>query len=155
MKTIKIMLLHLIFFVFSVQFALAATYGAGVTLQELTKVSAISEQPDKYIGKKVLVKGLVVEVCEKRGCWMDIASDKAFEKIQIKVLDGVIVFPMSAQGKEALVEGVVQEIKMSKDDAIQWFAHKAKEQGKIFDPASITTGQTIYRINATGAEITD
>ena len=98
---------------------------------------------------------MVVEVCAKRGCWMDLASDKPFEKIQIKVLDGVIVFPMSARGKEALVEGVVEALEFSKQDAISWLRHKAEEQGESFDPNSVTEGMTVYRIKAQGAEITE
>src|SRR5210317_884776 len=130
-------------------------YGAKITLTEVTDISEILAAPEQYIDKKVLVKGMVVEVCAKRGCWMDLASDKPFEKIQIKVLDGVIVFPMSARGKEALVEGVVEALEFSKQDAISWLRHKAEEKGESFDPDSVTEGMTVYRIKAQGAEITD
>jgi hypothetical protein len=130
-------------------------YGAKITLTEVTDISEILAAPEQYIDKKVLVKGMVVEVCAKRGCWMDLASDKPFEKIQIKVLDGVIVFPMSARGKEALVEGVVEALEFSKQDAIIWLRHKAEEKGESFDPNSVTEGMTVYRIKAQGAEISD
>ena len=106
-------------------------------------------------GQKVLVQGMVVDVCAKRGCWMYLASDKPFEKIQIKVLDGVIVFPMSARGKNALVEGEVEALKYSKEDAITWLQHTAEEKGESFDPTSVTSGMTVYRIKALGAEIAD
>ena len=130
-------------------------YGAKLTLTEVTNISEILATPEQYVDKKVLVKGMVVEVCAKRGCWMDIASDKAFEKIQIKVLDGEIVFPMSARGKEALVEGVVEALEFSKQDAISWLRHKAEEKGEPFDPKSVTGSMTVYRIKAQGAEITE
>ncbi len=84
---------------------------------------------------------------------MDIASDKAFEKIQIKVLDGEIVFPMSARGKDALIEGIVEALKYSKDEAIEWLEHKAEEKGETFDPKSVTGPLTIYRIQGLGAKI--
>lgn len=71
-------------------------YGGGVTLSERTRVSDILADPDAYLGKTVLVEGTVVKVCRKRGCWMEIAGDKEVEKIQIKVRDGVMVFPLSA-----------------------------------------------------------
>ena len=77
----------------------AETYGEKLTLSEVTKISDILAAPEQFVGKKVLVKGMVVEVCAKRGCWMDLASDKAFEKIQIKVLDGEIVFPHERSGQ--------------------------------------------------------
>ena len=130
-------------------------YGKGITLRDITRISEIMEDPDRFIGKKVLVKGLVVGVCERRGCWMDIASDTAFQKIQIKVADGQIVFPLSAKGKEALVEGVVEKLVLSKEQTVRWYQHKAEEQGKKFDPRSVTEGETIYRIKGIGARIID
>ena len=85
---------------------------------------------------------------------MDIASDEAFEKIQIKVLDGEIVFPISARGKTAKVEGVVEELFFSYEDALAQAEHKADEKGEDFDPASVKKGgHIIYRINGLGAVI--
>ena len=84
---------------------------------------------------------------------MDIASDAAFETIQIKVTDGVIVFPMSARGKTARVEGVVEQISLSYEEALEQGEHKAEESGTKFDPSTITGPQTTYRIRALGAEI--
>lgn len=131
------------------------TYGKKLTLTEVTNISEILAAPEQYVDKRVLVKGMVVEVCAKRGCWMYLASDKPFEKIQIKVLDGEIVFPMSASGKDALVEGVVEALEFSKEEAIGWLRHKAEEKGESFDPKSVTEGMTVYRIKAQAAEITE
>ena len=128
-------------------------FGKPLTLTELTKVSEIEKSPQSFVGKRVLVSGTVVEVCSTRGCWMDIASDTAFEKIQIKVTDGVIVFPMSARGRTAYVEGVLEELKLNKKDALDYQRHKAREKGISFDPATVTGPQTIYRVRALGAVI--
>jgi len=135
--------------------AKAEIYGEKLTLTDVTKISEILAAPEQFVGKKVLVKGMVIDVCAKRGCWMYLASDKPFEKIQIKVLDGVIVFPMSARGKEALVEGEIEALNYSKEDTIAWLQHMAEEKGESFDPASVTSGMTAYRIKALGAEITE
>lgn len=128
-------------------------FGQPLTLSELTRVSEIEKSPQAFVGKKVLISGTVVEVCSTRGCWLDIASDTPFEKIQVKVTDGVIVFPMAARGRTAYVEGVVEELRFSKKDAVEYQRHKAKEKGLPFDPASVTGPQTIYRIKALGAVI--
>ena len=153
-KIIGVILFAMIFH--SVAFAAnTETFGKKITLTEITKISKILSSPENYVDKKVLVQGMVVEVCAKRGCWMDIASDKEFEKIQIKVLDGEIVFPLSARGKEALVEGIVEALEYSKDEAIEWMEHKAEERGETFGPNSVTGPMTVYRIKGLGAEITD
>ena len=132
------------------------TYGEPITLSEVTQVSSILDDPTAFIGERVLVEGMVVEVCEMRGCWMDIASDREFEKIQVKVDDGVIVFPLSARGHQALVEGVVEVLELTYEEALEQAQNQAMEHGEEFDPSSVPEGpQTIYRIRGLGAVITD
>ncbi|MGD8320593.1 MAG: DUF4920 domain-containing protein [Gemmatimonadota bacterium] len=130
-------------------------YGEAITLTEVTPVSTILDDPDAWVGRRVLVQGMVVAVCEMKGCWMDIASDRDYEKIQIKVDDGVIVFPLSAKGKSALVEGVVERLDLTADQALEEAKRKAEEHGETFDPSSVTGPQTIYRIRGHGAVIAD
>lgn len=128
-------------------------YGKEITLKEKTKISAIVENPKNFVGKTVLVEGLVIAVCEKRGCWMELASDKSSQKIKIKVKDGEIVFPLEEKGKNALVEGKVYEIKMTKEQAIEAGKSEAEEHGKEFDPSTITGPVTLYQIKGIGAVI--
>lgn len=127
--------------------------GEPLTVTEVTAVSEINKNPDNYRGKRVLVEGLIVEVCASRGCWMNIASDIPFEKIQIKVIDGEIVFPLEAKGRIARVEGIAEEIKLSKEQAIELGRHHAKEQGTTFDPSSVTGAEHFFRIRGLGAVI--
>jgi hypothetical protein len=134
--------------------AMAGTpYGKGVNLQETTPISRIYDDPGTYVGKTVKVEGLIVDVCSTRGCWMSIASDRAFETLRIKVADGEIVFPITARGKRSVVQGRVQEISMTRDQAIEYKKHQAEESGKPFDPASVTGPVKYYQIRATGAVI--
>lgn len=132
---------------------LAKTFGQGVSLSEETAVSAIIDNPEAYVGRKVKVSGLVIDVCSRRGCWIYLAGDREFEKIRIKVTDGEIVFPMEARGKQAVVEGVVESMELTKEQVIARRKHHAEETGEAFDPASVTSGETILRIRGLGAEI--
>ena len=131
----------------------AKTFGAGVTLPKITQVSEIMNNPKEYVGKKVKIKGLVVDVCAKRGCWLYIAGDKPFQKIQVKVDDGVIIFPMSARGKIATVEGVVEKLDLTHEEAIAYHKHLAEERGQKFNPATVKGNEATYRIRGTGSEI--
>ena len=131
----------------------ATEYGQGVTVKEATKVSQILDNPDEYVGKEVKVEGMIVAVCASRGCWMEIASDREYEKIKIKVDDGVIVFPLSARGKRALVQGKVEEISMSAGEAKRFYAHQAEEKGVDFDPSTVTGPVKFYQVRASGAVI--
>ena len=127
-------------------------YGKGVTLTEATAVSAILDNPDTYLGKMVRVEGMIIEVCAKRGCWMYVAGDRQGEKIQVKVTDGEIVFPMSASGRMGVVEGVVEELKLSRDEMIKYQQHLAEEKGQPFDPSTVKDERMIRMIGL-GAEI--
>lgn len=128
-------------------------YGKKLTLKEKTKVSDILANPGEFAGKKVLVEGTVVDVCQERGCWIKVSSDKEFESIRIKVEDGVIVFPMEAKGKSALAEGIVSVKTYSKEDLIKQGEMHAKEEGTTFDPATVTGPKTVVQIKGEGAVI--
>jgi len=130
-------------------------YGKKITLKEKTKISTILQTPEKFVGKKVLVQGTILAVCEKRGCWMELASDKESQKIKIKVKDGEIVFPLTGVGKKAVVEGEVQKISLTKEDLIKQGKHEAEENKTKFDPSSVKGPLTYYQIKGLGAVITD
>jgi len=135
--------------------AFAKDFGQGVTLSEETALSAILDKPEDYVGKKVKVSGLVIDVCSTRGCWIYLAGDRDFEKIRIKVTDGEIVFPMETRGKVATVEGVVESMVLTREEVIKRRKHHAEEKGIVFDPASVTSGETVLRIRGLGASIDD
>lgn len=140
-----------LFFVVPAQ-AKTDVYGNGVTITNSTPVSAILDNPDSFIGKQVRVEGMIIEVCAKRGCWVYVAGDRQGEKIQVKVTDGEIVFPMSASGRMGVVEGIVEELKLSRDDMIKYLQHLAEEKGQPFDPATVKD-ERLIRLRGLGAEI--
>ena len=127
-------------------------YGNGVTLTEPTPVSAILDNPDEFLGKTVRVEGMIIEVCAKRGCWVYVAGDRQGEKIQVKVTDGEIVFPMSLSGRMGVVEGIVEELKLSREDMIRYLQHLAEEKGQPFDPSTVKE-ERLIRLRGLGAEV--
>lgn len=153
MKKVITVMLVLLFCLSVNAFAKAKTYGKALTVQDSTPISQILETPENFIGKRVKISGMIIEVCASRGCWVYIASDKQYEKIMVKVTDGEIVFPMSASGRMADVEGIVEELRMSKNDLIRWKKHQAMERGIAFDPASVTGAERIIRLIGLGAVI--
>lgn len=130
-------------------------YGAGVTLTETTAIAAILDQPAAYAGKVVRVEGEVHEVCEKAGCWMEIQATGGTQVLKVKVKDGDIVFPLAARGKQAVAQGKVEDLEMTRAKYVQYREHAAKEQGEKFDEAGIKGDGPfhVYQIAGTGAEI--
>jgi len=91
----------------------ADTYGAGVSLNETTPITRVIEKPADFEGKTVKVEGVVTAVCTMMGCWMALAPDGAADAartMMIKVDDGVIVFPVTAKGRRAVAQGVVERV---------------------------------------------
>ncbi len=128
-------------------------YGAALTLQNETGIAHILSAPEGFLGKRVLIRGEVLEVCAKAGCWMEIAGDQPGQKIKVKVNDGEIIFPLTAKGKSARVEGEVYKIELSQEQARGYLAHLAEEQGAAFDASSVAGPMTIYQLKGFGAEI--
>ncbi len=132
----------------------AEIYGAGVDIEEATPILDIVADPDAFIGKTVRIEGTVLDVCPKKGCWIEVGAGG--ETIQVKVEDDVIVFPATAKGRIADAQGEVEAIEMSRERYLAWLAHVAEEKGEEFDPASVEIGEGPYRIlriRGTGARI--
>ena len=132
----------------------AKTYGEPLSSGKVVAIEHVLDHPDEFLGKTVKVEGLINGVCEKRGCWMTLASKtEDFKEIRIKVEDGVMVFPMEAKGKTAVAEGKFIKIEMSMEQTIAYKKHHAEEHGEDFDPASVTEPMVYFQIEGIGAEI--
>ncbi len=81
------------------------TYGEPLTGSDVTQISVLLDDPEPYVGKTVRVEGVITGVCEKRGCWVTLASDEEFEELRIKAKDGVIV---NLQVQEGMVAGIIR-----------------------------------------------
>lgn len=89
-------------------------------------VKQLLSNVSQYEGKPVRVEGAVSKVCERKGCWMEMADgDKAlFVKFTCPV-DGRLI-PMDAVGKRAVAQGELKIKEISEADA----RHLAEEGGK-------------------------
>jgi len=128
-------------------------YGVALSLPDTTPITEILSRPEAFEGNSVRLAGVVEDVCPMAGCWIELAGDGA--SIRVKVEDGKIVFPKSAKGHPAVVEGVVEKLELDREEAAARHAHMAEEQGEVFDPASITGPEVIWRIRGRGAEISE
>ncbi|MEL6820918.1 MAG: DUF4920 domain-containing protein [Calditrichota bacterium] len=126
-------------------------YGANLEVSEDIDLATILKNPTEYMGKRVRVSGNVVDTCPMRGCWIDVAEGD--NKIRFKVKDGDMIFPLSAKGHQATVEGIMEKIELDQEKAVRYLAHLAEEKGESFDSSSVTGPLTYWRINGKGALI--
>lgn len=78
-----------------------------VTLAELLK------SPEAHNGKTVLVEGKVRKACEKKGCWMELATDAKGAGVRVTFKDYGFFVPLDSAGASARVEGVVKVAELS------------------------------------------
>jgi hypothetical protein len=142
--------------------------GMGVSLSETTPIKALVNHPAEFVGKTVRIDGIATAVCENMGCWLAISTSDAkdAETVRLKVEDGVIVFPVSAKGRQVSAEGVFEEVKVGhgKEAGADHAAHhpqaKHDANAKHEPPATHHAGEhdaahasKKYQIKATGAVI--
>ncbi|NKF49130.1 DUF4920 domain-containing protein [Shewanella sp. WXL01] len=128
-------------------------FGDTVDSSKLVKISTLMETPNQYIGETITVEGTIIGVCEKRGCWVDLASDARFEKLRIKVKDGDMVFPLTAKGRTALATGELVEIQLDLEQTRAHQALLAERTGQQINAASIREPMSIYQLVPTGVTI--
>jgi hypothetical protein len=119
--------------------------GSGITLESATPIASLTKTPEEFVGKTVRIDGVATAVCTQMGCWMAVApADNAGgPTVRLKVEDDVIVFPVSAKGKQVSAQGVFEPVGSdahAKDAA----GEHAKHDGKA---------SREYHIKATGAVI--
>ena len=140
---------------FSVSASTTTSYGERLSGVAVVRIAELVSSPEKYLGEKVRVEGLVEDICPMKGCWIDILESQGRETIRFKVEDGVIVFPAEAKGREVVAEGVLRKHEMSKKRATSWLRHLAEEKGEPFDASSVTGPMVFYQIEGLGAEVTE
>lgn len=128
-------------------------FGVGAKFSDAVPMSTIMKTPEAYVGKEVTVSGTILDVCAKRGCWMQLTTDVKNEKVRVKVNDGEIVFPLEARGKKAAAKGEFKKMNLTLEQTKAHLEHIAEENKKKFDPASVKEPMVVYQVQATGAVI--
>ena len=124
-------------------------FGKDFSVKETTKISTLLEKGNDFLKAPVKVEGTIVGVCSHKGCWIQLAGDKEFQKLFVKVKDGVMVFPMTAKGKHAVVEGMLIKKQLTKEQTIKKKEHECKQKGEKFDASCVKVGEVVYQLNPT------
>lgn len=101
------------------------TYGIEINEKEAISVDYLLNslsKKDEFTGK---LKGKVVSVCQKKGCWMKLANLKG-EEIMVKFLDYGFFVPSDIEGKEIVLNGIAKKSVTS----VSKLQHYAKDAGK-------------------------
>lgn len=117
--------------------------GQILTTAELAALTAEME-PDAKLSAKV--KGKVVGVCTKKGCWMTLQLP-GNETMHVNFKDYAFFVPTDIQGREVIIEGtVIHDV-----TSVERLQHYAEDAGKSKEEiAAITEPKKELKFTATG-----
>ena len=81
-------------------------FGAKVTAKTPVDIAALVQAPEKFKGKVVRLEGVVKDVCQGRGCWIEVADDKGVSFLA-RSLDEKVLVPKDCKGRRVVVQGKV------------------------------------------------
>ena len=115
-----------------------------VTLENVIK------NPEKYENKKIIIEGTVNNVCQKKGCWMEVQPEPDSVGVRVTFKDYGFFVPMDAAGYAVRCEGKVKVETLSKDDADHYEAEGAaivrNEDGTATEIGFVAYGVELRKI---------
>jgi len=79
-------------------------YGAGISMKSSTDLSTIFSNGEDKVGQEFLVEGVMTEVCQKKGCWMEVKDGD--ESIHVVFKDYAFFMPKDGAGRNVKAQGI-------------------------------------------------
>lgn len=128
-------------------------YGKNVSVASQDKAISVIELESVLMKDKkadnIVVKGLVTDVCKKRGCWLTIKTDDG-SSFFVKMKDYAFFVPTALKGKNVVLEGNAEKEVTSIDD-LKHYAKDAKKQQSEID--AITSSKEEIKFLASGIKV--
>ena len=86
--------------------ATAMHFGGPIKLKAPVDVAQLAASPRKFKGRTVRLEGTVLDVCQGKGCWIEVADDKG-ASFMARSLDESMHFPRDCKGWHVVVQGRV------------------------------------------------
>ncbi len=115
-------------------------FGAGVAAGPVAiQAAEVVAQPTCYSGDGVRVAGTIQEVCQRKGCWINVGPGPT--PLFVKFKDYGFFLPKDAAGREVVLVGEVQVKTQSVEEARHYLedAGKHDEAQKITAPVQKVT----------------
>lgn len=127
------------------------TRGEALKGASSVKLADLLAKPQAHDGKTVLLEGTVRKACEKKGCWMELATATQAKGPGVRVTfkDYGFFVPLDSAGAQARVEGVVKVAELSEGHASHYEAEGAivprGADGKPREIQLVATGVELRR----------
>ena len=83
-------------------------FGAPVTAKKAVDIAKLSKDPARFAGRRVRLEGTVKEVCQGKGCWVEVEAGGA--SFLARSLDESVLLPKDCKGRRVVVQGIVKAL---------------------------------------------
>lgn len=84
--------------------------------REATALADIVAEPGRFEGQVVKTEGEITQVCQARGCWMEIRAAENAPGIRVPMAGHSFFLPRDISGRRATLEGTVVIAELSEED---------------------------------------
>ena len=123
--------------------------GAPIGSAKKVSLEKALKDPTKYVGKTVLVEGIIVRSCKMEGCWAELAPNNDGKSVRVKMKGHAFFIPLKSAGAHARAEGVFMVKTLSKAQV----DHMIEEDGAKFDKRNADGTVNEVSFEATGIEL--
>ncbi|MDH5492325.1 MAG: DUF4920 domain-containing protein [Myxococcales bacterium] len=104
-------------------------YGAALSEREATPLAQILADPSSFDGQTVLTEGVVSQVCQRSGCWMELRVEAEGPGVMVPMAGHAFFLPQEIVGSRATIEGTVGLEERTADDQEHLESEGASEAG--------------------------
>jgi Domain of unknown function (DUF4920) len=121
-------------------------YGDKITDEGAVSVTALTRSMEGKTEMQAKVEGVVLEVCQTKGCWMTMEKGDG-TKMRVTFKDYGFFVPKDISGKTVVIEGIAKV----KTTTVEELQHYAEDAGKSKEEiAKITTPKSELTFEASG-----
>jgi hypothetical protein len=81
-------------------------FGAPVVEKKSASIAKLARKPASFAGRTLRIEGVVKDVCQGQGCWVEVQDAKGASFIA-KSIDESVLLPKDCKGRRIVVQGVV------------------------------------------------
>lgn len=100
-------------------------YGEKITESGAVDMTILTPQLSANDTIDIKMSGIIADVCQAKGCWMNLSSANSDESVFIKFKDYAFFMPKNSAGKQAIVSGKLYSSVTSVDE----LRHYAEDKG--------------------------
>jgi hypothetical protein len=122
-------------------------FGEEISADGAISYAELMEQMGEQGSMMVKVRGTVQEVCQAKGCWMNIAGTEGEDAMMVQFKDYGFFVPKDIAGREVIMEGEASY----QETPVEELRHYAEDAGKSAEEiAAITEPKRELRFMASG-----